>query len=51
MEKGQVKTPESTRQEYAKPVLTRHGKLKNITEARVGSLKDVAPLGCTRLFV
>jgi len=52
VEKKDMKVDEGRKLQYARPVLTKHGKLKDLTAGKAGSPggKGAASLGCTRLF-
>jgi len=52
VEKKDMKVDGGRKQQYAKPILVKHGKLKDLTAGIVGSAggKAAPVLGCTRLF-
>jgi hypothetical protein len=51
VEKKGMKVDMGRKQQYAKPILVKHGKLKDVTAVKVGSAGGKGPvLGCTRLF-
>jgi hypothetical protein len=52
VEKKNMKVDGGRKAQYTRPVLVKHGKLKDLTAVKVGSAGGkVPPLGCTRLFV